>query len=189
MTPAPSWRNRIVRSGDAALSEIRLSGLNWRTHPAAQQRALSGVLGSVGWVQSVIINERTGTLIDGHARVRVADDAGETSVPAVWVDLSDDEERVILATLDPLASMAETDAEQLRALLATVASEDAALSELLAELGASITPTIPTPSEQTEPVLRSACLIEIRCSAADRDDFADVLGVWGARDGVEIDIS
>lgn len=142
MSPAPTWRNRIVRSGDAALSEIRLSGLNWRTHPDAQQRALSGVLGSVGWVQSVIINERTGTLIDGHARVRVADDAGETSVPAVWVDLSDDEERLILATLDPLAAMAETDAEQLRALLATVASEDAALSDLLGRLAqdAGITP-------------------------------------------------
>jgi hypothetical protein len=189
MAEVSAWRNRIVRSGDAPLADIAANPENWRTHPKHQADALAGVLAQVGYVQQVMINERSGRLVDGHLRVELAERHGESSVPAVWVDLDDDEERLILATFDPLGALAGTDGAQFSALLATVAPSDAALAALLAGLDASVTPTIPTATEQSEPVLRSECLIEIRCTAADRDDFATVLDDWGARDGVEIDIS
>jgi ParB-like chromosome segregation protein Spo0J len=192
MSSAPvstAWRNRIVRSGDAALAEIQANPANWRTHPKAQADALAGVLGEVGYVQQVVINARSGRLVDGHLRLALAEQHGESSVPAVWVDLDDAEERLILATLDPLAAMAETDAAALAALLAEVSPSDDALRSMLADLAASITPTLPTPSEQAEPVLRSECLIEIRCTNDDRDDFAPMLDEWRERDGVQIDIS
>jgi hypothetical protein len=35
------------------------------------------VLDRVGWVQSVIVNRKTGRLVDGHLRVQLAVDAGE----------------------------------------------------------------------------------------------------------------
>lgn len=137
-----TWRNRIVRSGDAALSEIQANPSNWRTHPKHQADALSGVLSEVGYVQQVVINERSGRLIDGHLRVALAEQHGEASVPAVYVDLDDDEERLILATLDPIGALAETDAQQLGALLAEVSTSDDALCALLAGLArdAGITP-------------------------------------------------
>ena len=183
------WRNRIVRSGDAALSEITANPANWRQHPRLQADALSSVLADVGYVQQVIINARSGRLVDGHLRVELAASHGETSVPAVWVDLSDDEERLILATLDPIGALAETNRDALGSLLGDLAERGDALGAMLAGLAASVTPTLPTPGEQTEPVLKSECLIEIRCTNDDRDDFAPTLDEWGARDGVTIDVS
>jgi ParB-like chromosome segregation protein Spo0J len=183
------WANRIVRHADVDPSTLAPSELNWRRHPQSQADALAGVLGSIGVVQSVIVNERSGRIVDGHLRVQLAVERSEPLIPVVYVDLDDAEERLILATLDPLAALAETDAEQLRALLADVSTDDAALADLLSSLAASVTPTLPTPREQTEPTLASECLIEIRCTIADRDDFADTLTEWGMRDGVSIDIS
>ena len=126
-----AWESRIVGHGEAAPADLVGNPRNWRTHPKAQRDALAGVLDQVGWVQDVIVNKRTGYLVDGHARVAVAAQRGETSVPVVYVDLSEDEELLILATLDPLAAMAEADTEVLADLLASVTSEDAALTSML----------------------------------------------------------
>ena len=129
-----AWESRIVGHGEAAPADLVGNPRNWRTHPKAQRDALAGVLDQVGWVQDVIVNRRTGYLVDGHARVAVAAQRGEASVPVVYVDLSEDEELLILATLDPLAAMAEADTDALADLLAAVTSEDAALTSMLAEL-------------------------------------------------------
>ena len=129
-----AWESRIVGHGEAAPADLVGNPRNWRTHPKAQRDALAGVLDQVGWVQDVIVNRRTGYLVDGHARVAVAAQRGEASVPVVYVDLSEDEELLILATLDPLAAMAEADTEVLADLLASVTSEDAALTSMLAAL-------------------------------------------------------
>jgi hypothetical protein len=143
---AASWRNRIVRSGDAALAEITANPANWRTHPKHQADALSGVLDAVGYVQQVVINARSGRLVDGHLRVELAERHGETSVPAVWVDLSDDEEALILATLDPLGALAGRDDAALRSLLRSVSTSDDALAAMLAELAPAVV-VEPTPPE------------------------------------------
>ena len=129
-----AWESRIVGHGEAAPADLVGNPRNWRTHPKAQRDALAGVLDQVGWVQDVIVNKRTGYLVDGHARVAVAAQRGEASVPVVYVDLSEDEELLILATLDPLAAMAEADTDALADLLASVTSEDAALTSMLQEL-------------------------------------------------------
>lgn len=121
MASSAPWRSRIVGHGDLAPAEITPHDLNWRRHPAQQRAALAGVLDEVGWVQDVIVNRTTGRLVDGHLRVAVALERGEPSVPVVYVELSDDEERLVLATLDPLGALAETDTDALASLLATVA--------------------------------------------------------------------
>jgi DNA modification methylase len=56
------------------------------------------------------------------------------SVPVLYVDLDPEEEALVLASLDPLAAMAGTDDEKLRALLADVSVESDALAAMLAEL-------------------------------------------------------
>jgi hypothetical protein len=48
-------------------------------------------------------------------------------VPVVYVELSEAEERLVLASLDPLAAMAGAEKEALAALLAGLETEDAAL--------------------------------------------------------------
>lgn len=108
---------------------------NWRIHPKAQQDALEGVLSEVGWVQDVIVNKRTGNLIDGHLRCQVAARNEEQTIPVVYVDLSEDEEAIILASLDPLAAMAATDKAKLEELLQVVHSDDARVQQMMADMG------------------------------------------------------
>ena len=112
---------------------------NWRTHPPAQRRALATSLNTVGWVGAVLVNRQTGHLLDGHERLWQALEQGdETPVPYIEVDVSEDEEHLILATLDPIGAMAETDAEMLAGLLAELGDvpefDDADISALLAEI-------------------------------------------------------
>jgi hypothetical protein len=129
------WSNRITRHGAAAPAELLAHPLNARRHPKAQADAVAGLLSEVGWVADVIVNERSGRIVDGHLRVHLAIERAEPTVPVVYVDLDDDEERLVLATLDPLAAMAATDADALASLLASVATSDAALQAALDRLG------------------------------------------------------
>jgi DNA modification methylase len=129
-----TWQNRIIGSGQEDPEQLLANPGNWRIHPRAQQDALSGVLDEVGWVDQIIVNQRTGHVVDGHLRVSLALRRNEPTVPVLYVDLSEAEEKLVLATLDPIAAMATADKEQLDALLQGVQTGDAAVQAMLAEL-------------------------------------------------------
>lgn len=112
-----SWQNRIVRYGEEDPRELQANPKNWRKHPDKQAEALETALEDIGWIQDITINERTGRMIDGHLRVKIAIREGEDKVPVKYVDISAEEEERALATLDTITSMAETDKERLAALL------------------------------------------------------------------------
>ncbi len=132
--PVGAWRNRIVGHADVPPAELVPNPRNWRTHPQEQQRALAGALGEVGWVAEVLVNRTTGNVVDGHLRIELAVARHESTVPVTYVELSEDEERLVLASLDPLAAMATAEQEQLAALLAGLAPADDALRALLDDL-------------------------------------------------------
>jgi hypothetical protein len=67
-----TWRNRIVGNGEEVPDQLFANPHNWRIHPDAQQKALTGALDQVGWVQQVIVNRRSGFVVDGHLRVSLA---------------------------------------------------------------------------------------------------------------------
>ena len=129
------WRNRIVGSGEEAPDQLVANPANWRTHPGPQRDALRGSLSEVGWVQQVMVNQRTGFVVDGHARVEEALSRNEPTVPVLYVDLSPDDEAVILATLDPIGAMATRDDARLQELLDGLVVDDAGLAALLSGLG------------------------------------------------------
>jgi len=106
--------------------------LNWRKHPAKQLTALKDVLGEVGWAGALLYNERTGRLIDGHARKKIT--KPKEKVPVLIGSWTEELEKKILATLDPLAAMAEADAGALATLLKQVETESDAVRDLLDEL-------------------------------------------------------
>jgi DNA modification methylase len=133
-TPSMAWRNRIVGSGTEDPTHLLANPRNWRTHPDAQRQALRGSLDTVGWVQSILVNRVTGHVVDGHARVKEAIGRGEPAVPVLYVELTADEEALVLATLDPIGAMAERDTAKLEALLAELHVDDAGLRALLADL-------------------------------------------------------
>lgn len=144
---AQAWQNRIVRYSDEAPDQLLANPANWRTHSGQQAEALRGILGDVGIVQNVIANVQTGYLIDGHLRVMEAMRAGQSTIPVTWVDLSPDEEALILATLDPLSALAGTDAAKLDELLREISTDSPAVQALLDSLAqdAGIVPGLAAP--------------------------------------------
>ena len=129
-----TWRNRISGYGEESPDQLLANPANWRIHPKGQQDALAGVLSEVGYVQNVIVNQRTGHLVDGHLRVSLALRDNQPTIPVTYIDVDEAEEALILATLDPLAAMAATDASKLAELLESVSTGDAAVMAMLSEL-------------------------------------------------------
>lgn len=129
------WKNRIVEYGEQPANQFLAHELNARRHPAKQRDALRGSLNAVGWVAPVIVSAKTGKILDGHARIEEALSKNEHSlVPFVEVDVSENEERTILATFDPITGLATYEREALDALLREVDTGEAALQEMLSEL-------------------------------------------------------
>jgi len=91
--------------------------LNWRGHTRDQGDGLDAVLDRAGWAGAALYNERTGRLIDGHLRKERAIDRGEL-LPVLIGSWTREQEQLILATLDPLASMALPIADRLAELTA-----------------------------------------------------------------------
>jgi DNA modification methylase len=133
--PEPvNFRSRIVGEGTEAPDQLLANPQNWRRHPKEQLAALEGMLDTVGWVQRVIVNRTTGHMVDGHARVELALKRDEPQVPVLYVELTEAEERLVLATLDPIGGLAQTDQAMLDDLLQGVESGRAGLDEFLAGL-------------------------------------------------------
>lgn len=140
----PAWQNRIIGHGEMPAGQFLAHPSNWRVHPQFQQEAMGGALSEIGWVDEVTVNRRTGRIVDGHLRVTLALRQGEhTPVPYREIDVSDEEEALILATKDPIAALAVPDDRQLAAVMEDVSTADPALLQLLDELafGATLAAT------------------------------------------------
>lgn len=130
------WRSRIVGHGEEAPDQLLAHPANWRLHPKAQQEALASVLSEIGFIQDIIVNQRTGHVLDGHLRVELALSRGEPAVPVVYVDLSEAEEEIALATFDPISTLAAADKEKLAELTerARQHAQSSAVRDLLSHL-------------------------------------------------------
>lgn len=114
-----SIRDRIRELRRVRARDLVPNPKNWRRHPRVQRDALRDLLVKIGFADALLARELPDgslMLIDGHLR---ADIAPDSTVPVLIVDVSEEEADLILATLDPLASLAESDSEKVKALLAT----------------------------------------------------------------------
>jgi hypothetical protein len=127
-------RDRIKEFRRVSAHELQPNPKNWRTHPVAQQDALRGVLAEVGIAGAVLARETAEgglMLIDGHLRTDVMHDQ---EIPVLVLDVDEAEADKLLATIDPLAAMAEADAGKLDELLREIDTGSEALQEMLAKL-------------------------------------------------------
>lgn len=131
-SPPKTNGSRIIGQGDEDPEQLLANPANWRIHPHYQQDMLADALDTVGWVHPIIVNTRTDHVIDGHLRIHLALARGER-VPVTYVDLSLEEERFVLATLDPISALAITDKDQLGTLLDDIVdrSDDDGLHRVL----------------------------------------------------------
>lgn len=118
------WKNNIVEMGEKLASEFAPNPKNFRTHPEHQKKAMRASLDESGWIAPVIENIRTGNLIDGHERVEQALANGNAKVPFIRIDVSEQEEGKIIASLDPIGALAEIDQNILADVLADVVSDN-----------------------------------------------------------------
>ena len=142
MTPQPEAPTVTVAAASPQLSrQLRLEWIeagsladnpqNWRRHTQEQLQSIRELLDDpeVGWAGVCLFNERTGLLIDGHARKSVVDP--KTPIPVLVGNWSEGAERKILATLDPVGAMALGDAAAYQVLVESVQANGLWVRDLL----------------------------------------------------------
>jgi len=131
-------RNRIRELRTVRASSLAANSKNWRVHPQAQVDAMQGILNEIGYAGALLARELPDgslVLIDGHLRAETTPDE---MVPVLILDVTAEEADKLLLSYDPLAAMAESNAEALESLLASVSTNDAGLQALYAEMESSL---------------------------------------------------
>ena len=129
------WRCRIVGSGEEDPTRAPRQSYELAQPPSPPARGPAGLpryrrLGRPDPRQSADRPRRRWPCPD-----RGGDQPRRTvSVPVLYVELEPDEERLVLATLDPIGAMAEASSERLAELLAEITVDDAGLAALLRDL-------------------------------------------------------
>ena len=135
MTPETAkWQDRIIERANVAPDQLLANPLNFRVHPKEQQDALLGGIEEIGFLRPVIVNKGTGHVIDGHLRVKLALRENQPTIPVDYVDLTEEQERIALATLDPITGMAVHDDEILNDLLNSIDVKNQGLIDFIANL-------------------------------------------------------
>jgi hypothetical protein len=126
-------RDRIKELRRVKASELLPNPKNWRVHGEDQRNALRAILADIGYADALLARETDEglMLIDGHLR---AEETPDQEVPVLILDVTEDEAAKMLATLDPLAAMAEADDQKLGELLAGIQTDNAALDKMLKDL-------------------------------------------------------
>jgi len=130
-------RNRITRLVRVKASDLAMSPHNFRQHSFEQMGALTAMLERVGFAGAALARQRDDgklEVIDGHLRAQVA---GDNEIPVLVLDVDERDAKTLLATLDPLAAMAETDVDALTSLVEGMSFDDASLTKLIASLAPS----------------------------------------------------
>lgn len=128
------WRSRVVRTEDVAPDQLLASPWNYRLHPQFQQDALAGAIREVGYTAPVLASLHSGRVLDGHLRVVLALRDEQPTIPVTWLDVTEQEEKYILATTDTVTALAATDRDLLAQLLQDVQSGESAVQQMLSEL-------------------------------------------------------
>ena len=160
-------RDRIKELRRVRAADLQPNPRNWRTHPAAQQDAMKGILAEVGYADALLTRETPEgglMLIDGHLRAETTPDQ---DVPVLVLDVSEAEAAKLLATLDPLAALAGTDSAKLDALLREVETGSEALQQMLDQMAqdAGIVPPVEDLSEPPTPNLDAKFAIVVNCES------------------------
>jgi len=130
--PSSAWRNAIVRHADVPPAALVPHPLNPKIHPKSQRAAIGASLADLGWLRPILVSQHSNTVVDGHERLALALERGEPTVPVAYVDLTPEQERLALLTLDPIGAMARAHEAHIQALLPEVSTSQAALQDLLA---------------------------------------------------------
>lgn len=172
---AGPWRNRIVGYGEVAPSSLLANPFNFRVHTDEQIAAFSGIARKVGLCADVVVNRTTGHIVDGHLRTALAIRERQPLIPVTYIEVTTEEEKLLLATFDAIGAMAERDSDLLDSLLADIRASaisrelDSALNDLLAELASPAAAPAESDGERFKPeTIRSGSVADLAPTEAER---------------------
>jgi hypothetical protein len=145
--------------------------MNWRRHSQEQLQSLRELLDDpeVGWAGACLYNERTGRLIDGHARREVVDP--KTPVPVLVGNWTEEAEAKILATLDPVGAMATGDVAAYEALIAQVQADGLWVRDLLHQTAAGLVAADVAAEEEPADEDQASGLPAMECQPFEHYDY------------------
>lgn len=146
-----TWESKIVKHSKESPSSLTGNPLNFRTHPKKQSDAVADSIREIGFVKSILVNEQTGYVLDGHERLWQALKQEERNpgfkVDVEWVSLPPELEALALAVLDPSSEMAGVDLETLDALLREISTGSEALNDLINSIAEDLVDSSETAEE------------------------------------------
>lgn len=118
--------------------QVRLDDLaehprNWRRHSAEQKAAARAAL-EEGTAANILVNRRTGRIINGHLRYELARDLGHSTVSVDYIDVDEDLEERLLVRIDSLPLMADVDTLALAELVDSLSPSEDILRGAVIEL-------------------------------------------------------
>lgn len=129
-----TWKNKVVGHTLEAPDQLLAHYANARTHEAEQRDAMRASLDELGIIASVIVNDRTGNMIDGHMRTEEFLTAGIKEVPVEHVDLTPEEELKAIAFFDAVGKLAGVSRERIEYLIENIELDSEPLEKLLTDL-------------------------------------------------------
>ncbi|MEI7646638.1 MAG: hypothetical protein WCJ55_20385, partial [Chloroflexales bacterium] len=144
------WQNLISHRTNVDPLELLPQEHNFRMHAMNQRQVTIASLNELGHVGDVIVNVRSGKIVNGHLRVELAIAENQRTVPVTYLDCDLATEQIILAFFDAVGAKAITDAERLRATLGQITTTSQHLQASLDDWVLSFTPTKGTGRDSEE---------------------------------------
>lgn len=110
---------------------------NWKEHPPEQGEVVSELIAKHGWLIPLTLNRRTGRLLNGHERKRIAIERGMPLVPVWVVDVPEEDEIEVIASLDTSGSMAKASAAKVAAIMERWKPQSSKLGAMMDRLAKS----------------------------------------------------
>jgi hypothetical protein len=168
-------RDRIIEFRRVRARDLLPHPNNYRLHSRAQRATFRASLAEIGHADALIamkLPDGRLMLINGHMR---AEDDPDAYVPVLILDVSREEADKLLLLLDPLAEMAQRDADRIMALLAKVQTQSEPLRELFRRTAGERVWQMVHPDDVREANVSQDRVTELR------DKYGTELGqLWGA---------
>ncbi len=152
-------RHLVVRAGDLIPHEM-----NPRVHPESQRAALHALYDEIGFARSLLVYELSDgrlKLIDGHLRASLDP---EQMIDVEVLDVDDGEARRLLLAIDPLALLAQYEAQtlsELRAMADSAATRQ--IWEAVEAAGQSVGAAVEKAKRETMSDIPEQWMVLIEC--------------------------
>ena len=164
--------NRISEYKEIPVDLLKENDNNWRMHPQAQRDALRDMLSTVGYADAIKVRPVENgyyEIIDGHLR---ADLSSGGTVPVLILDVTEEEAKQLLLTLDTLAAMAITNTEVLYELLGSVEFASTSVNVMLEALANDEQSPLPNWGEEIDESIADGIVL-CNCPRCGHEHHAD----------------